>query len=160
MPIVTGDIIISQLQKLYRDSSQSAEEQIYIKGSPDYEETYYLTRKSAAALCFVLIDSAVEKKLQPLGFEYSTDLDNNNFGAIYWAFDAIAVSLHERGIDASATTAEGMKFALLNALEEQQIIIELFKQGRPEREAELVELESKKKEAHNIAVDFMKKCLE
>lgn len=159
MSILTGDIIIGQLQQLYRDSSHAVETEVYNLGFPDYDETYYFTRKSTAALCFLLINSAVEKNLLSVQFEYSTDLSKDGFRTLYWTFDAMGVSLHEHGIDVSGASAEGMKFALLSALEDQQFLIELERQGRPEREVELSKLENKNIEGHNIAVDFIKKCL-
>ncbi len=160
MSILTGDIIIGQLQELYQDCTLAVETEVTRVDSPDYDETYYLTRKSVAALCFLLIDSAEERKLRSVQFEYTTDLSNNGFGALYWAFDAIGVSLHEHEIDVSGASVEGMKFALLAALEDQQFFIELVRRGSPERDAELSKLEEKKKEAHAIAVDFIRKCLE
>jgi hypothetical protein len=147
MPQITGRQIIASLEELQNDCLAMAEREENLRGSKDYSAWWYAREANTAAICALLIERALKKGLEDKYWEFTGLLGAypGHTGGIYWAFDTIGEALTEQGTLIDESDLRHLRLAFLSAEAEDT----LFKFNT-----------NAVIEAHRIARDFIRRCLE
>jgi hypothetical protein len=159
-PYISGEIIIEELRELRDVEAEVAAAEEAKRGTKDYMNDLYVKSANNAAITGILINRAEEEGLGDVEWEHTLPLgpEEGHYGLIQQAFESIGESLTEREILIDENTFESMKWALLSAEEKEWST--LSRLGKLLGVKNVPDRDKRREQAHQIARDFIKHCIE